>query len=58
MPKIKWDGAEEPTINHFYQIDNRKVWKWGSTEASHDNITQLELNRAMDIFQGFREMSF
>ena len=24
MPKIKWDGPEEPTINNFYKIDNRK----------------------------------
>ena len=24
MPKIKWDGAEELTINHFYKIDNSK----------------------------------
>ena len=24
MPKIKWDGAEEPTINNFYKMDNRK----------------------------------
>ena len=22
--KIKWDGAEDPTINYFYKIDNRK----------------------------------
>ena len=21
MPNIKWDGAEEPTINNFYKID-------------------------------------
>ena len=24
MPKIKWDGAEDPTIMNFYKIDNRK----------------------------------
>ena len=24
MPKTKWDGADQdPTINHFYKIDNR-----------------------------------
>ena len=23
-PKIKWDGAEETTINNFYKVDNRK----------------------------------
>ena len=22
MPKTKWNGAEEPTINNFYKIDN------------------------------------
>ena len=21
MPKINWDGVEEPTINNFYNID-------------------------------------
>ena len=21
---LKWDGAEEPTVNNFYNIDNRK----------------------------------
>ena len=26
MPKPKWEGAEEPTINNFYTIDNKKVW--------------------------------
>ena len=38
MPKIKWDGAEEATINNFYKIDYRKFWirslKCGSTEAN------------------------
>ena len=38
MPKIKSDGAEEPTINNFYKIYNRKFWicsiKYGSTEAN------------------------
>ena len=24
MPKTKWDGAEEPTIRNFYEIDSRK----------------------------------
>ena len=24
MPKIKWDGVEEPAINNFYKIDNRQ----------------------------------
>ena len=24
MPKIKWDGANEHTINNFYKIDNKK----------------------------------
>ena len=24
MPKIKWDDAEKPTINHFYKIDDKK----------------------------------
>ena len=24
IPKIKWDGAEEHTINNFYTIDKRK----------------------------------
>ena len=24
MPQIKWDGAEEPTINNFFKIDIRK----------------------------------
>ena len=24
MPKINLDGAEEPTINYFFKIDNRK----------------------------------
>ena len=22
MPKIKWDCAEDPTMNNFYKIDN------------------------------------
>ena len=22
MPNTKWDGAKEPTINHFYSIEN------------------------------------
>ena len=22
--KLKWDGAEDPTINHFYKIGNIK----------------------------------
>ena len=22
MPKTKWDGAEKPTINHFFKIDS------------------------------------
>ena len=25
MPKIKWGGAEDPTINNLYKIDNRKL---------------------------------
>ena len=20
IPKLKWDGADEPTINHFYKV--------------------------------------
>ena len=24
MQKTKWDGVEDPTINIFYKIDNRK----------------------------------
>ena len=24
-PKTKWDGAEEPTINNLYTIDDRKT---------------------------------
>ena len=24
MPKTKWNGAEENTINNFFKIDNRK----------------------------------
>ena len=38
MPKTKWYGAEENTINNFYKIDNRKVCicslKCVSTEAN------------------------
>ena len=25
MQKIKWEGAEEPTVNTFYQIDIQKL---------------------------------
>ena len=38
MPKTKWDGAEDPTINNFYTIDNIKFrifsLKRASTEAN------------------------
>ena len=25
IPKTKWDGAEEPTINKFFKINSRKI---------------------------------
>ena len=25
MPKTKWDGAENPTINTFYKIDSSVI---------------------------------
>ena len=28
MPKTKWDGAEEPTINNVYTIDSRTFSIW------------------------------
>ena len=38
MPKIKWDGSAEPTINNIYKIDYQFFWIWslkcGSTEAN------------------------
>ena len=24
MPKTKWEGADDPTFNNFYTIDNRQ----------------------------------
>ena len=24
MPKTKWEGAEDPTINNFFKIESRK----------------------------------
>ena len=27
MPKVKWDGAEEPTTNNFYKIDRNTPWR-------------------------------
>ena len=24
MPKTKWDGAEDPTINNYFKIDSRQ----------------------------------
>ena len=40
MSKTKWDGAEEPTINNFYKInDNIKFWicslKCGSSQPQY-----------------------
>ena len=24
IPRTKWEGTEDPTINNFYKIENRK----------------------------------
>ena len=46
MPKTKWNGAEEPTINYFYKIDNMQFrilsYKCGSTDT---NRISSELDR-------------
>ena len=26
LPKTKWDGSEEPTINNFYEVDRNATW--------------------------------
>ena len=28
IPKTKWDGAEEPTINNFFKIDRTKLYEY------------------------------
>ena len=27
MPKTKWEGAEDPTTNNFFKIENRNLNK-------------------------------
>ena len=49
MPQIKWGGAEEPTINNFFEIESRSVLgdsygplaethvKWGKIRKRHQH---------------------
>ena len=41
MPKIKFDGAEDPTINNFYKIDNRKFCLC-SLKADRTILTEVD----------------
>ena len=39
MPKTKWGGAKEPTINNFYKINNRKFANILMTSLHYDVTT-------------------
>ena len=40
MPKTKWGGADEPTINNFYKIDN-KTFEYAIQSAERLEPTSL-----------------
>ena len=50
MPKTKWDGDEEPTINNFYTIDNRKLLICSS------NCGLTEANRSISYQPKWKEI--
>ena len=47
MPKTKWDGAEDHTINNFYKIDNRVIcicsYNCVLSESIHSILCQPKL---------------
>ena len=49
MPKIKWDGAEGPTIHNFLQIDSRKPEKKRS-EKIYLFINKTRSNVNLNVF--------
>ena len=45
MPKTKWEGAEDPTINNFFKLESITFWicslKCRSTEANRLSLPQM-----------------
>ena len=52
VPKTKWDGAEEPTINHFYKTDNRnEVISRQRTNEKPDRLRKNNKHEENNIYQ-------